>query len=102
VVVGHWDWESQLFDGSDKARVRRLVAAYADWQQAWMAHADGWMGRRLWGVFNATRAFDGSIEVRVLMNTEFDAPFFGYENAHAMRGLAKRGLEPPQMPRRPC
>jgi SAM-dependent methyltransferase len=92
VIVGHWDWESQLFDGSDKSRVRRLVAAYADWQQAWMAHADGWMGRRLWGLFNATRSFEGVAEARVLTNTAFAAPFFGYENAQAMRSLVKRGL----------
>jgi SAM-dependent methyltransferase len=92
VVIGHWDWESQLFDGFDRARVRRLVAAFADWQQAWMAHADGWMGRRLWGVFNATSSFDGVVAARVLTNTVFDAPFLGYENAHAMRSLAKRGL----------
>jgi SAM-dependent methyltransferase len=92
VVVGHWDWDSQLFDGSDKSRARRLVTAYADWQQAWTSHADGWMGRRLWGVFNATRSFDGRVEARVLTNTAFDTPLFGYENAMAMRSLVRRGL----------
>ena len=92
IVVGHWDWESQLFDGADKSRVRRLVASYADWQQAWMAHADGWMGRRLWGVFNTTRSFDGRVEGRVLTNTVYDEPFFGHENARAMRSLVRRGL----------
>lgn len=51
LVAAHWDWDSQMFDGSDKARNRRLVHAFADWQQAWMEHCDGWMGRRLWGVF---------------------------------------------------
>jgi SAM-dependent methyltransferase len=92
VVVGHWDWDSQLFDGSDKALVRRLVAAYADWQQAWMAHADGWMGRRLWGIFNATGRFTGTVEARVLTNTRYEAPCFGHENAQAFRSLVKRGL----------
>jgi SAM-dependent methyltransferase len=46
-VIGHWDWDSQLFDAGDKPLVRRLVHAYADWQQDWMEHADGWLGRRL-------------------------------------------------------
>lgn len=46
-VIGHWDWDSQLYDSADKTLVRRLIAAYADWQQAWMEHADAWMGRRL-------------------------------------------------------
>jgi SAM-dependent methyltransferase len=92
VVVGHWDWDSQLFDATDKALVRRLVSAYADWQQAWMEHADGWMGRRLWGVFNATGRFAGDVHARVLTNTAFEAPWFGHENARAFRSLVKRGL----------
>ena len=92
LVVGHWDWDSQLFDGSDKALVRRLVHAYADWQQAWMAHADGWMGRRLRGIFHATGAFDGEVHARVLTNTAFEAPWFGHENARAMGALVRRGM----------
>lgn len=92
VVVGHWDWDSQLYDGQDKTRVRRLVAAYADWQQAWMAHADGWMGRRLWGVFHTSGRFDGKVHARVLTNTVYEPPAFGYENARAMGALVRRGL----------
>ena len=91
-VMAHWDWDSQVFDGVDKPRVRRLVHAYADWQQAWMASADGWMGRRLWGVFNATSRFTGGIHARVLTNTAFESPCFGYDNAQAFRSLVKRGL----------
>ena len=91
-VIAHWDWDSQLFDGTDKRVVRRLVAAYADWQQAWMDHADGWMGRRLWGVFNATRRFDGAIHARALINTAYEPPWFGYANAAALASLVKRGL----------
>jgi SAM-dependent methyltransferase len=96
VVAGHWDWDSQLFDGADRALVRRLVAAYADWQQAWMAHADGWMGRRLWGVFHATGRFSGAVHARVLTNTAYAPPWFGYENAQALRALARRGLAAPE------
>lgn len=92
VVVGHWDWDSQIFDGLDKALARRLVHAYADWQQAWMDHADAWMGRRLWGVFNTTGQFDGMVEVRTLINTAYKEPWFGHENANAFRSLVKRDL----------
>jgi SAM-dependent methyltransferase len=94
LVVGHWDWDSQLFDGSDKALVRRLVHAYADWQQAWMAHADGWMGRRLWGVFCDSGLRDGAVHARVLTNTSYEPGCFGYENAQAFSALARRGLVP--------
>ncbi len=91
-VIAHWDWDSQLFDGSDKATVRRLVAAYTDWQQAWMDHADGWMGRRLRGVFDTTDCFAGSVHARVLINTAYEAPWFGHQNAGAIGSLVKRGL----------
>jgi SAM-dependent methyltransferase len=91
-IIAHWDWETQVWDSADKALVRRLVTAYAEWQQAWMAHADGWMGRRLWGVFNTTGAFDGAVHARVLTNTAFEPPWFGHENARALGGLTRRGL----------
>jgi SAM-dependent methyltransferase len=96
VVVGHWDWDSQLFDAADKARVRRLVHAFADWQQVWMAHADGWMGRRLWGVFNATGRFSGEVHARVLVNTTYAEPWFGHANARAFQALVRRGLASPE------
>ena len=91
-VIGHWDWDSQLWDSADKNRLRRLVHAFADWQQAWMAHADGWMGRRLWGVLNATRLFEGELHARVLLNTEYEPGAFGYENAQVLRSLVRHGL----------
>jgi SAM-dependent methyltransferase len=94
LVVGHWDWDSQLFDGVDKTLVRRLVHAYADWQQAWMAHADGWMGRRLSGVFRSAGLVDGTVHARVLTNTTYEPGWFGYENAQALGALARRGLVP--------
>jgi SAM-dependent methyltransferase len=94
LVVGHWDWDSQLFDGRDKALVRRLVVAYADWPQGWMAHADGWMGRRLWGIFHGSGLLDGEVQARVLTNTVYEPGGFGYENARALGALARRGLVP--------
>jgi SAM-dependent methyltransferase len=94
VVAGHWDWDSQLFDGADKALVRRLVHTFADWQQAWMAHADGWMGRRLWGVFQGAGLVDGAVHARVLTNTAYVPGCVGYENAQAFGALARRGLVP--------
>jgi SAM-dependent methyltransferase len=92
LVLGHWDWDSQVWDGLDRERVRRLVHAFADWQQEWMGHADGWMGRRLWGVVQSSGSFDGAAHARVLTNTEYLPPWFGHANARAMRSLARRGL----------
>lgn len=91
IVVGHWDWDSQVYDAEDKPLVRRLVHAFADWQQDWMAHADGWMGCRLRGIFAAADEFEGTVHARVLLNTAYAPGEFGYENAQAMRSLVRRG-----------
>jgi hypothetical protein len=91
-VIAHWDWDSQLFDASDKPLVRRLVHAFADWQQAWMDYSDGWMGRRLWGTFAATGLFEGTLHARVLTNTVYAPPWYGHARAQDFRALVKRGL----------
>jgi SAM-dependent methyltransferase len=92
IVMAHWDWDSQLFEGADKSLIRRLVHAFADWQQAWMEHADGWMGRRLWGTFNSTGLFEGTLHARVLTNTIYAPPWYGHGRAQDFQGLVKRGL----------
>lgn len=92
LVAAHWDWDSQMFDGTDKARNRRLVHAFADWQQAWMEYSDGWMGRRLWGIFATTGHFDGTVHVRSLTNTEFEAPWYGHARARDFHSLVKHAL----------
>jgi ubiquinone/menaquinone biosynthesis C-methylase UbiE len=91
-VIAHWDWDSQLFDATDKARLRRLVQAFSDWQQPWMDHSDGWMGRRLNGIFGATRLFDGATHTRVLTNTIFAAPWYGHGRAQDFSALVKQEL----------
>jgi SAM-dependent methyltransferase len=92
VVVGHWDWDSQIFDGTDKGVIRRLVHAYADWQQDWMDHADGWTGRRLWGLFHSTHLFAGTVQARLLINTTYAPPWYGHARARDLRALVDRGV----------
>lgn len=92
LVIAHWDWDSQVFYGSNKSLIRYLVHAFADWKQVWMKQADGWMGRRLWGLFNQTRLFEGNIHARVLTNTIYAKPWYGYERAQDFQALIKAGL----------
>ncbi len=92
VLCAHWDWDTQVFDSTDRARMRRLVHAFADWEQAWMDHSDAWMGRRLQGTFHGTGLFDRRIHARVLVNTDFAEPCYGYARAHDFRALVKRNL----------
>lgn len=91
-VIAHWDWDSQTIDAGDREAVRRLVHAFADWRQPWMEHADGWMGRRLWGVFAPLGLFDGAVHARVLVNTTYAAPWYGHARIQDLARLVKRGL----------
>ena len=92
VVFAHFDWDSQTIDGQDKAIIRKLVHAYADWQQAWMTASDGWMGRRLWSTFQSSRLFEGQIYTYVLTNTEFRPPYYGQARINDFRAMAEAGL----------
>jgi SAM-dependent methyltransferase len=91
-VMAHWDFDSQVMDGTDRDAIRRLVHAFADWKQPWMEHADGWMGRRLWGVFAPTGLFDGTIHARVLTNTTYAPPWYGHARVQDFGSLVRRGL----------
>jgi SAM-dependent methyltransferase len=91
-VIGHWDWDTQLWDADDRDAVRRLVHAFADWRQPWMDHADGWMGRRLWGIFAPTGLFDGKVQARVMTNTSYAAPWYGHARAADLGSMARKGL----------
>jgi hypothetical protein len=91
-LIAHFDWDSQLFDGSDVSLVRRLVHAYADWQQPWMTASDPWMGRRLWRTIKASGLFKGAVYALPLINREYESGAYGWELAQCFRALAKRGL----------
>jgi SAM-dependent methyltransferase len=91
VVAAHWDWDTQLFDAADRALVRRLMEAFADWQQPWMDHAEPWLGRRLWGLFSAAGRFRGGVHARTLVETTFAPGSYGYNRAHDLEELVERG-----------
>jgi len=92
IVASHYDWDTQAFTGSDRDRTRRVLRAWAEWEQSWMDHTDPWMGRRLWGYLQGSGLFEGEVRVRVMTNTEFSEPWHGYRMAHWFRGLVKRGM----------
>jgi ubiquinone/menaquinone biosynthesis C-methylase UbiE len=92
IVVSHFDWDSQLYDGPDKALIRRVVHAFADWKQNWMADADGWMGRRLWRTFQRTGLFTGYVDAYVHMSTCFEPGQYGWERSRDLGSMVKRGM----------
>jgi SAM-dependent methyltransferase len=91
VAFVHYDWDSQIINGSNKSLIRKIVHEFADWKQGWMVDCDGWMGRRLWGAFNKSGLFDGSIQTFVITNTEFDEPYQGHARIHDFSSLVSQG-----------
>ncbi len=92
VVFAHWDWDSVLVDGEDKALVRRITHTFADWKQKWMADADGWMGRRLWKTFQQSGLFSGSVHTCVYTSTSYEPGAYGFEHIQSFQALARRGM----------
>ncbi|MEO0461083.1 MAG: methyltransferase domain-containing protein [Myxococcota bacterium] len=91
VVFAHWDWDTQVFNGSDKELLRKVIHAFSDWKQPWMDHCDGWMGRRLWGTFANTGAFAGEVVARTLCGTTFGPGSYGYDQLLNLKELVFAG-----------
>lgn len=92
VVFAHWDWDSQLINGSDKDLIRKIIHAFADWKQDWMTDCDPWMGRRLWGAFNRSGLFTGRIESRVVVNTGFSPGNISHNLISDYEALVSRNI----------
>ncbi len=92
-LCAHFDWDSAFYNGRDKALIRRIVHAYADWKQGWMEACDGWMGRRLWGTINASSLFvNAKIIPYQLVNTTYEFPYYGFESVQAYAEMVKANI----------
>lgn len=96
-IVEHTDWDSQIWNAKDKALARKLIHAFCDWKQGWMEASDGWMGRRLLGVFRRSKLFrELRVVAYVLTNDRYKRGTYGYARARDLLTLAttKRGIRP--------
>ena len=79
IICIHRDWESIVFNGNNKTLINKAVYGYANFLQAgWMDDCDGWIGRRVWGHFNKTKLFDGSVKVYNSIETDFTKAHGGW------------------------
>lgn len=92
LVCAHYDWASQLYDGPDKKLIRRIVEGSAESKLSWMTTNDGWMGRRLWGTFEATGLFEGRVDAYTHTSTRYEPGCHGWEWSRHFKGLIKRGV----------
>lgn len=92
VIFSHIDWDTQVINGIDKQLIRRLVAAFSDWKQGWMSESDGWMGRRMEGIFRKHGGFSGDVIPLVLINNEYKPGMYGYNRIGDFRTMAAEGI----------
>ena len=91
LLLEHTDWDTQVWNASDRALERSLVHAFCDWTQAWMETSDGWMGRKLPGLLRRSKLFrDIRVSTYVLTNDRYVAGSYGYERSQDLLSLAKR------------
>ncbi len=89
VICVHTDFDSIIYNGENKELITKAVHAYAETQQGWMDTSDGWMGRRLYGLFSNSGLFEGDISVYNLVETEYVEGSMGYEFSRLVSFLAK-------------
>ncbi len=92
VIFGHWDWDTQVINGTDKQLIRQFVAAFSDWKQGWMQECDGWMGRRMAGTFQKHGGFSGGIIPFTLVNAEYIPGLYGFERIRDFKTMAEKGI----------
>lgn len=79
VVYCHCDWDSVIYNGEDKERIKDILNKYCNWKQPWMDDADSWIGRRLWGLFNSTGLFSGEVRIFNIIETNYSEGSNGWD-----------------------
>lgn len=79
VICVHADFDSVVYNGQNEELISKVIHAYAVTKQGWMDDLDGWMGRRVYGVFNNSRRFESQISIFNVVETEYKEGKFGYE-----------------------
>jgi len=92
VVFSHIDWDTQVINGNNKPLIRRIVAAFSDWTQGWMKESDGWMGRRIWGLFQEHGGFSGEVIPLILVNDKYTPGLYGHDRIRDIHTMAINGV----------
>jgi SAM-dependent methyltransferase len=82
LVLSHTDFDTLVFSSEDRALTRRLVHAYSDTQQDWMAAVDGTIGRRLPDLVGRSRLRVDAVEANAVASRVWAPGELGYGYAH--------------------
>jgi SAM-dependent methyltransferase len=86
LVLSHTDFDTLVFASEDQALTRRLVHAYSDTQQDWMAAVDGTIGRRLPDLVGGSPLRLDAVEVNAVVSRRWAPGELGYGYAHNLVG----------------
>ncbi len=89
VICVNCDWDSVVYNGEDKELISKVIHAYAVTKQPWMDDLDSWIGRRMYGFFNGSNLFEGSVSVHNVVETEYKKGTFGYALSEDIAWLYK-------------
>jgi ubiquinone/menaquinone biosynthesis C-methylase UbiE len=92
ILLAHFDWDTQTFDGTERGPVRKILHAFNDWQQGWMKDIDPWAGRRLYRYAQECGAFTGEIHAHTLISTSFEPGSYARNQADSLEALVRRGM----------
>ena len=70
-LLGHHDYGGVMLNSANPKLTRRIIAAYADETQDWMASSDGEIGRKLPGLVRCAAFGDAVTETRHLVDLSF-------------------------------
>lgn len=86
IVCIHCDWESIALNGNNKQLINKAIYEYANYlQSGWMDSCDSWIGRRLWGYFQSSGLFEGTIECYQSIETEYREGMYGWRYIQEMK-----------------
>ena len=86
VLAAHWDWDTMVYRSDNKEIARKAIVAFSDWKQPWMDNCDGQMGRKLWGLFEGSKKFQGRPDSFNLIETTYEKGKYGFDR---MQDIAK-------------
>ena len=92
LLIAHWDWDTQVYNTQNEKIIRNIVHQFADWKQGWMDACDGLMGRKIWGLFQGSKYFNGHMTIFNLIETEYTENNYGYDRLKDIQGLVKKGV----------
>jgi ubiquinone/menaquinone biosynthesis C-methylase UbiE len=92
LLAVHWDWDTMIYSTEENKIARKAVAAFSDWKQPWMDHCDGQMGRKLWGLFEGSKKFQGKPNSFTLIETKYEKGKYGFDRMQDIAKIVGKGM----------